>query len=366
MYDVRCVDGKVFVTTTREQSAGPYPAIGYIHALRVGACFAVIVLHISLGIVLSVEPYTRHWWLGHWICLACTWAVPVFVMISGALLLDDTRNESDITFYRNRLYKIGIPLVFWTSVYFWCRDIMDGEHVTVVYVFKMLLEASSPYHTYFLFMIVWLYLLTPPLRRFVRRATPGQRWVLIAVILLLASAYSFTNVVFWQNKRCLFTFYIPYLGYYLAGYELRRTDPQKVSLRVLMGLVVLCAVYILVQTPWYIEYQGILHGMGVMGFFSPPVMILSLGVFWAAHIMGCRQAGQTGRWTGLMTRISPATFGIYLCHLAILIGMGKAFADQAGGEHFLGSVVVGSILLFLVSWGLVVVLLKIPYLRRIV
>jgi surface polysaccharide O-acyltransferase-like enzyme len=215
-------------------------------------------------------------------------------------------------------------------------------------------------------MIIWLYLLTPYLRRFVRRATPGQRWGLIAIILLLASAYSFTNMVFWQNKRCLFTFYIPYLGYYLAGYELRRTDPQKVPLRVLVGLVVLCAVYILVQTRWYIEYQGILHGMGVMGFFSPPVMVLSLGVFWAAHIMGQSQVWQPGRWIRLMSRISPATFGIYLCHLAILIGMGKAFEDQAGGDTFLGSVIVGSMLLFLVSWGLVVILLKIPYLRRIV
>src|SRR3954469_16680692 len=89
----------------------------YLDGLRVAGMVAVVLLHVSLGLIhyraLSPGDLT--------LCLAVNaltwWAVPVFVMISGALLLDPARWTTTGDFYRRRLARIGWPLLFWCALY---------------------------------------------------------------------------------------------------------------------------------------------------------------------------------------------------------------------------------------------------------
>ena len=56
--------------------------------LRVGACLAVILLHLSATIVMDRDFLGGiHWHISNAIDAATRWCVPVFVMLSGALLL---------------------------------------------------------------------------------------------------------------------------------------------------------------------------------------------------------------------------------------------------------------------------------------
>ena len=79
----------------------------YIDQLRVLASVAVVVIHVTLGSLDTVPAFGTLWWIGHWICLVSQWAVPVFVMISGALLLnpDHGATDSPSVFYRKRLRR---------------------------------------------------------------------------------------------------------------------------------------------------------------------------------------------------------------------------------------------------------------------
>src|SRR5262245_62440222 len=96
----------------------PAPA-GHTHIdlLRVIGIVAVILLHVSLGLIHYRDLSQTDLEL----CLAVNastwWAVPVFVMISGALLLDPSRWRSTGHFYWGRLKRIGWPLVFWCGFY---------------------------------------------------------------------------------------------------------------------------------------------------------------------------------------------------------------------------------------------------------
>ncbi len=83
----------------------------YIDRLRVAACVAVVLIHVTLGSLDTLTPFTAVWWVGHWICLVSQWAVPVFVMISGALLLNPNYGAADSlsVFYRKRVRRIGLP-----------------------------------------------------------------------------------------------------------------------------------------------------------------------------------------------------------------------------------------------------------------
>ena len=45
-------------------------------------------------------------------------AVPLFLMLTGALLLQPGKDESLSTFFRKRWARIGLPFIFWGAAYF--------------------------------------------------------------------------------------------------------------------------------------------------------------------------------------------------------------------------------------------------------
>ena len=59
----------------------------YLELLRIIACFFVIVNHTSSGIFLSRTPNDKTWWVSVTYFFACKVAVPIFLMISGTLML---------------------------------------------------------------------------------------------------------------------------------------------------------------------------------------------------------------------------------------------------------------------------------------
>src|SRR5437868_4695382 len=86
---------------------------------RVIGTVAVICQHVAhrSTLVAPWNPESPTRWSIMALEAACRWAVPVFVMLSGALLLDPDRKETPKAFYRKRFWRVGIPLVFWSTFY---------------------------------------------------------------------------------------------------------------------------------------------------------------------------------------------------------------------------------------------------------
>lgn len=84
---------------------------------RIIAIWAVIFLHVAGFFVVSEPIGSTYWWIGSAYDAITRWCVPVFVMISGALLLDSSKQEALGVFYRKRMVRILWPLVFWSVFY---------------------------------------------------------------------------------------------------------------------------------------------------------------------------------------------------------------------------------------------------------
>ena len=89
----------------------------WLDAARVAAIVAVVLLHVSASVVTQAPLGSTVWWVGNGYDALVRWCVPVFVMVSGALLLDARKTESLATFYRKRAARIALPLLFWSVVY---------------------------------------------------------------------------------------------------------------------------------------------------------------------------------------------------------------------------------------------------------
>ena len=61
--------------------------ISYIDAIRIIVCFAVVMLHVSVLNTYNVDFKSDEWNVFMFYESLVNWAIPVFIMLSGAILL---------------------------------------------------------------------------------------------------------------------------------------------------------------------------------------------------------------------------------------------------------------------------------------
>ena len=341
-------------------------SIQYINKLRILAIYMVVMAHVAMWQTMATESFTFNWWLGCWLFYLAHFSIPVFVMISGALLLDDSRRESAAQFYRRRLIRVGIPLVVWTCVYLVVRVVMDHEELSAGRALGLLLTGDSYYHLWFLYMIAGLYLITPPLRTFVRCSGQGERILVIVVGLVLANAYFQTDVLLWNNHRSIFTMFIPHIAYYLCGYEIRRIDPRKVPLKYLVLAVLISAGYLAAFSGVFMETAGGVGTRYLFDFFSPPIIFISIGIFWAAYLRETTAKPLEGRCKTVLKWVSSTTMGVYVLHPLVLGLLRIGFSERADDGNFVAGVIVIPLVTFIACYLITSLLMNIPVLRRTV
>ena len=120
------VVGSVGRMTTTEVSAGdagtaatPPSRLAYIGYLRVLAILGVVAIHVAgLTVIRPALSHTTVWWVAEALNQCTRWAVPMFVMVSGALVLRPSAMEVPLgRYYRKRLGRIVPALVAWHVVY---------------------------------------------------------------------------------------------------------------------------------------------------------------------------------------------------------------------------------------------------------
>lgn len=328
------------------------------------AIYLVVMAHVAIWQAMASEAFTFNWWLGGWLFYLAHVSIPIFVMISGALLLDDSRRESPGQFYRRRMVRVGIPLVVWTCVYLAVRVFLDKEELSAGRALRLVLTGDPYYHLWFLYMIVGLYALTPPLRTFVRCAGRTERWLVIVMGLVLANAYFQADVLLWNNQRSIFTMFVPWIAFYLAGYELRRLDPKKVPLWCLGIAVLISAGYL---AAFFDVFMDIAGGVGVrylFDFFSPPIVFLSIAIFWAASLHESTAKPLAGRRRKAIEWVSATTLGVYVLHPLVLDLLRIGFSDHADEGSFIGGVIVVPLFTFVACSLVTTLLMRLPLLRR--
>ena len=126
--------------------------------LRVVAAFAVVLLHISAQRIYECYP-SSEWDTRNLYNALTRWCVPVFVMISGALFLDSTKEINIKTLYKKNIIRLVLVFIFWTIIYGAYAGIK--EHDAAKLIGKII---RGPYHFWFLRMLVGMYICVPLLR----------------------------------------------------------------------------------------------------------------------------------------------------------------------------------------------------------
>lgn len=159
-------------------------------------------------------------------------SVPLFFMISGALLLDSKKTLSIGLTLKNRLYKFFIPFLVWSMIailYFeGVQFATTGDINTHLILTKLRNIPSQPttVHLWFMYALIPLYILSPLLKRLVNTITKElaiyllSLWVVFSSILptiVMLAPQKFQSL-FILNPAYNLNFMNGYLGYFIAGY----------------------------------------------------------------------------------------------------------------------------------------------------
>lgn len=284
----------------------------FLDKLRVLATCAVVLLHTVSGAAditdMSLYPRERKVFLAA-LDLAC-WCVPVFLLISGYLFLNPGRQigmGKMVTKYCRRivlaLFLFGVP--------YGCMELtmVEGKFRMgmIMEAFLDLLRAKTWAHMWYLYLILFLYLLTPLVRR-VLQAVP-RRTVYAMLLLLLIGC----SILPWLHDAYGWDgFYLPregiYFFYYICGYLFAVGKREKIEKAVRRGIIPALAILLAAAMA-----AGRLWGDQAlrMAYSYPVIVLLALLLF--AWGMGAEHAARP-----FWPRAAALSFGVYLVHPVFL------------------------------------------------
>ncbi len=335
------------------------PSIFYIDLLRFIAAVAVVVIHVLGPFRFLYGEIGESDWLAAMGFNSITrWAVPVFMMISGALLLSDTRPFNCRHYISRRLGKVLIPFIAWTIIYAFVGG-FDGLSWSGQVTSQLLLESNNEptwYHLWFFYDFLPLYFVIPLLLPLLHQMGEER------VKLLLAAWGLLTLMHLLKVDTPLRQNIVLYSGYLVLGWYLfNRDNRPQLKLWVIAGVCTLVTNFI---GSWYLTTLSGEYSVFFMGYKSINTVIVGGMLF----VLGQAYAERIqGRLRAVVSIISKYSLGIYLIHPLILIPVREL---DNGLYTFFGSNWIAIPVISLLTLGIAlacsVVLVKIPFVRRIV
>lgn len=291
----------------------------YGDAIRVLGCLAVILLHVSTNGASSSSPIgSWDWWIYNVASSACRWAVPVFLMLSGALLLHPRKTETPGHFYRKRASRIGPPLLLWSAFYFLWARLRTSPSASPALLIKgflgSLLYGGPHFHLYFLFVLLGLYLCVPMLRLLVRSVEPRALRSLACLLLLAAMLETLCRKASGWGLDS-FLMFTPYVGYFLLGHCLSIQHAGHRRLRRAWTAAVACTILTALGTAYTLSHwRNVEFAYYFWDNLSPTVICLSVAVFVLLGSAASAPAFRRFLESPPAQTLSACSFGIYLVH----------------------------------------------------
>ena len=320
--------------------------------LRLVATLSVILIHIisiyNLGKFYDFSDFNLYFFDILNKCIY--WCVPIFFMLSGALLLGNEK-EDLITFYKKRLNKIFIPTIFWSLFFLIYLFLYEG--FSLFNMIGAFLKGKPYYHLWFMFAILGLYVFTPFIRILVQKLEQNNFRILLILLFIFSMGDSFLSQ-FLQSSSNLFSTFIGYIGYFILGFYIKKfglTLPKYLT-----GIYVFYILTITFAILAYISKYKIGLNLSILSYHSPLILLESLILYLYINSKKIICKNQKNLFV-----LSDLTFGVYLIHPFFIILLKPYFSVDYMEYMFLFF-----ILTTFFSFLSVFIIKKIKYINRIV
>lgn len=339
--------------------------------LRIFAILLVIFNHTNergFYRFLTDDPSTFLYWFNLFFSVACKVAVPLFFMISGALLL---KKDESIGVTYKRGIRIAVDLVLFSLLFYEVQAWQTGIPLTLKSFLTGTVHTNFP-HLWYLYTYIGFLLVVPVLRGFVRGLTEREGFLLFVLAFVVGCALPlvefFTGTVnhlavpAWVTAMIL---YYPVMGYLLTW----KVDLAKVTGK---QLGILWAINLLFfALCMYTQYRYIGKNPGSLTetfltnnrFLNAPLVYLTFLKLFDGKSLG-EKADK------VLTEVALCTFGVYLIHPLFLTYLPPFLKVWNVFEHggFLRSefgIALTVLCVYLISLAITWVLRRIPVVKKL-
>ena len=339
--------------------------IEYLELLRIIASFFVIVNHTASGEFLAMQPGERKWFLLVAYFFMSKTAVPVFLMISGVLLL---RHVDGYRKHGARIFRIVLDIVIFSFVYYVRSWYVNGMSFDLIEFFKLIYRQKVTNAYWYLYLYLGILVMLPLLQRLA--SAMGRREYVYLMILSVGFLGLMPILIhyregFLYNAGFSSVFLstlaaLLFLGYFLENHLEIRWQYALVSVMVLAG----CLMFLVAAT--YGEYQRTPEDYL---FFDErthlTITAMAASLFYLARCFGsvCR----VRVFWKAVTWLGGCSFGIYLLSdLFLDIYMPFYQLYLLHRFHVIAALLIYEALIFLTGAAVTAILRCIPLVKRLV
>lgn len=324
--------------------------IAWVDLLRIISCFLVVVAHAVDPFVAQLGIKDNEFMWGAIIGSMVRPSVPLFVMISGVLLLPTNMNMRD--FYTRRARRLFIPFIAWslllpilnylyfstgiqsTNLYISPDNYTIFNTINKMYTFIFNFNQDTT-PMWYVYMLIGIYLFLPIINAWLIQASKREIQYFLGIwftslclpYIALVTPYlgfkgdALLGVCSW-NSFGTFYYFSGFLGYVVLAYCLKKYPLNwKMSKRLIIGIPVYIIGFLaaafgciytnknfpgewnLIEIPWY--------------FYGVNVFMMTLPVYLLVQKIKIKKSA-------LQTKVASLTFGIFLCHF-IFVQIGYDF-----------------------------------------
>lgn len=339
--------------------------------LRVVACVFVVMVHVSAMEWSNVSVKTAAWQtMNAYDCIGIM-GVPLFIMLSGALML---RADYEISILKvlKKVFHLFIICHVWLLMYNMVSFVRAGYTLNAYYMKEYVIlptiRGQGIYHMWFLPIMMILYLLIPVLKSAFSEKKICEYYLMLYCIigLMIPTAFlfefPFKYLILDFYNRTSYPMLTGYIGYFVAGHYIHSfmeplTDRRR---RMTIAAVILCCM-ITITVCGYDALQKDAPSIILNNPLTITDFISTVGIYALFRNAGYRQEGKSSpKWLVVLSKL---TFGIYLVHPFVLM----AFAAAGFTTTLLPPVIMipcVTLAAFLVSGMLSYVIGKIPFIGR--
>lgn len=330
----------------------------YLSVLNIIAAYCVVLLHCTMMVFDYQE--NRVWGTSLLLQTMAHWAVPVFLMITGANLLNYRERYSTKTYFKKRIRRVVVPFIIWSIIYaFW------KNHVQLLNIKYMSQFISLFFNNgiedifWYFYVLIPIYLFIPLLTKFADRNNKASIKYLFLLCFITTTLKPLTQK--WLGVTYTpylnITFADGYISYVLLGWLLHNTEfsLKKRKLIYLGGCIGVLTMFL---GTIVLSKKDMQIDTYLMNYQSISCYLISIAVFVLAKYFDFNKLKSVFVHKALAA-MSSSCLGVYLIHKIVIYYFNKIsiipeysiwYMAIASVSIFILSIIIVTIYRKLVSW----------------
>ena len=331
-----------------------------IDLVKVLAIIGVIIIHLC---DYEAKVGTSDWtWSVFWGSITRS-SVPLFLMASGAVMLNPDKEIPVKKLYLKNILRILVAMFVW-GVFYKVYHLFEYDALTPELFFHSIREVllfDQEFHFYYMHIILIVYMFLPITRIIIKNATEKQLryllllWFIFAIVYPTVQPYWLFGELRGMVPQWGINLTYASIGYGILGYYLKKYSIPK-------GMDIICTIlgflFIFIGTYVVSVMKGELYQRFLEG-ISIGVALLGFGIFSLANKVKIKSE----IIKNIINWLSKASFCVYLCHMLIIYFL-KRIGINIGFAFYGISIPLLSIMIFILSNAVYAILSHIPIVKK--